>query len=107
MDCIIFNFKNKELANLFVIELNKFNIATKNIPDALEWHFAKYWDHIFKNQGISKKKLLNSFPKSSFHLEKSVAIFIFASENLKKVTKKVQIIKKILNNFKKKKKFIT
>ena len=87
---------------MFLIELNKFKIATKNIPDALEWHFVKYWDHIFKNQGISKKKLLNSFPKSSFHLEKSIAIFIFASENFKKVRKKVRIIEKILDNFKRK-----
>ena len=102
MDCVIFNFKSKKIANLFLIELNKFKIATKNIPDALEWHFVKYWDHIFKNQGISKKRLLNSFPKSSFHLEKSIAIFIFASENFKKVRKKVRIIEKILDNFKRK-----
>ncbi len=103
MDCIIFNFKNKKIATLFLNEINKIKIPTKNIPDALEWHFAKYWDHIFKNYGISKKKLLNSFPRSSFHLEKSIAIFIYASENLEKVKRKVKNIETILSNFKKNK----
>ena len=103
MDCIIFNFKNKKIAALFLKEMNKFKIATKNIPDALEWHFAKYWDHIFKQQGINKKKLLNKFPKSNFYLEKSIAIFIYASESSKKVQNKIKNIEKILNDFREKK----
>ena len=100
MDCIIFNFKNQNIANLFLEEIIKHKIATKNIPDALEWHFAKYWDHIFKNLRISKKKLFNSFPKSSLHLEKSIAIFIYASEKSKTVKNKIKNIEKILSNFK-------
>ena len=90
-------------AKFFLKEISKFKIATKNIPDALEWHFAKYWDHIFKEQGINKNQLLKSFPKSSLHLEKSIAIFIYASEELKKVRDKIKKIDKILGEMKKKK----
>ena len=99
-DCIIFNFKNTTLAKKFLIEITKLKIPTKNIPDALEWHFTKYWDHIFKDYGINKRKLFNMFPISSQHLEKSIAIFIYASEDIKIVQQKAISIKKILDNFK-------
>ena len=103
MDCIIFNFKTKNIASKFLMEISKIKIATKNIPDALEWHFAKYWDHIFKDFGISKRKLRNNFPISSNHLEKSIALFIYASESEKLVMLKAKKIDEILNNFKKQK----
>lgn len=100
-DCLIFNFKNRKLANLFLKKMNKNKIQTKNIPDALEWHFVKYWDHIFKKFGSSKKKLLRSFPKSSFYLEKSLSIFIFSNEEISFVKNKAKkldaILKEILN----------
>jgi|TARA_B110000116_G_C16759307_1_gene547532 8-amino-3,8-dideoxy-alpha-D-manno-octulosonate transaminase len=96
-DCIIFNFENRSITKKFVNEIKKHKIITKNVPDALEWHFAKYWDHIFTKFGISKKKLLNNFPKSSEHLEKSVSIFIYATESLNQVKSKAKKIENILN----------
>ena len=96
MDCIIFNFEKKLLAELFLKRIQQENIVTKNIPDALEWHFAKYWDHIFKSQ--SRQKLLKSFPTSSFHLEKSIAIFIYASEKIAATKLKAQKVEIILND---------
>ncbi len=102
-DCIIFNFQTKKVASKFLDEITNLKIATKNIPDALEWHFAKYWDHIFKKFGINKKKLLNNFPISTFHLEKSIALFIYASEKMKDVSLKAKKIDNVLKNFKKKK----
>lgn len=96
MDCIIFNFEKKTLAELFLKRIQQENIATKNIPDALEWHFAKYWDHIFKSQ--SRQKLLKSFPISSLYLEKSIAIFIYASEKIVTTKLKAQKVEKILND---------
>ena len=96
-DCIIFSFQNENIASRLLIELKKNKIPTKNVPDAIEWHFAKYWDHIFKSFGISKKKLLNMFPKSSEYLEKSLSIFIYASEKLSLVKNKANKVDKILN----------
>ena len=95
-DCIIFNFENRNLTKKFVREIKKKKIITKNVPDALEWHFAKYWSHIFSKFSISEKKLFNQFPKSSEYLEKSVSIFIHTKEDLKKVHSKAQKIENIL-----------
>ena len=56
-DCVIFNFTNEKLAKTFVKKLNENNLVTKNVPDAIEWHYAMYWDHIFKLFGLNKSKL--------------------------------------------------
>ena len=32
-------------------------LKTKNLPDAIEWHFAKHWIHVFKKFKINKKEL--------------------------------------------------
>ena len=95
-DCIIFNLKNKTIANKVLLEIKKQNIVTKNLPDAIEWHFAKYWDHIFKKYKITKRQLLNNFPKSSDYLERSIAIFIYTTEKLSEVKKKAKILDNIL-----------
>ena len=95
-DCIIFNLKNKTIANKVLLEIKKKNIVTKNLPDAIEWHFAKYWDHIFKRYKITKRQLLNNFPKSSDYLERSIAIFIYTTEKLSEVRKKAKILDNIL-----------
>ncbi len=96
-DCIIFNFKNKNLADKCLHKLVKSNIATKNVPDALEWHFVKYWDHIFKKYNISKKNLFKKFPQSSLNLEKSISIFIYTSESISSVKNKANKLEKILS----------
>ncbi len=95
-DCIIFNFKNKNIAKKVLTEMVKEKIATKNIPDALEWHFAKYWDHIFTKFNITKNKLLKSFPISSDYLERSISIFVYARDSEKNVINKSKKIEKIL-----------
>ena len=41
--------------------------------------------------------MLNNFPKSSEHLEKSVSIFIYATESLNQVKSKAKKIENILN----------
>ena len=97
-DCIIFNFKNLKITSKFLHEIKKYKIITKNVPDAIEWHFAKYWDHIFKKYDVSKKKLLKSFPRSSDYLERSCSIFIYASEEISEVKSKAKKLEKILNN---------
>jgi 8-amino-3,8-dideoxy-alpha-D-manno-octulosonate transaminase len=97
-DCIIFNFKNKNLSDQFLKKMVKAKLPTKNIPDALEWHFSKYWDHIFKKFKISKRKLLTSFPRSSYLLEKSISIFIFSTEKTSSVENNAKKIDKILKD---------
>ena len=72
-------------------------MPTKNLPDAIEWHFSIYWDHIFKLFNIKKNKLKNMFKKSQKILFSSVAIPIYVSDSKKKVQKKIETISKLID----------
>ncbi len=80
-DCLIFYLPNKNLANTFDKMLKAKKIKTKNLPSAINWHFAKHWDHIFKNFGYNKKKLTKKFSKSSYFLDRAIAIPISSIKN--------------------------
>ena len=81
--------------------MKKNNLITKNVPDAIEWHFAIYWDHIFKKYGIKKNKLKKMFVKSQDYLSRSIAIPIFVKESIKSTNERVNKFKKILDEFNK------
>ncbi len=98
-DCIIFSIDDLKKIKKILTELSKKNIITKNVPDAIEWHFAKYWDHIFKEQKISKQQLETKFLKSSYYLERSIAIPIFVKEPLKQTIKKAKELSQIIKSF--------
>ena len=70
-DNFIFYVKNNYEKNKVLKILKKNNLSTKNLPDAIKWHCAFYWKHIFK------KKELNNVLKTKKILDKAIAIPIF------------------------------
>jgi len=56
--------------------LKKVGIGTKNLPDAIKWHFAFYWRH-----AISKKQLKNTY-KSKKILENYIAVPILLKKSV-------------------------
>tara|TARA_Y100000590_G_scaffold205350_2_gene232874 strand:+ start:9138 stop:10292 length:1155 start_codon:yes stop_codon:yes gene_type:complete len=86
-DCLIFRVKSKKTAKKFVKLMVQKKLNTKNVPDAIEWHFAKHWMHIFKRFKINKKKLGKELLPSSNLLEKSIAIPISSIRNDRKTSK--------------------
>ena len=53
--------------------LQQAGIGTKNLPDAIRWHFARYWDHIYsgERQGLRRS---DGWEKSAKLLECAIAI---------------------------------
>ncbi len=47
-DTLIIQLDNKDLADNLVSIMKGEGLGTKNVPDAIEWHFAKHWDHMFR-----------------------------------------------------------
>lgn len=70
-DNFIFYVKNNNEKNKILKILKKYNIGTKNLPDAIKWHCAYYWKHIFK------KKDLKYVQKTKKILDTAIAIPIF------------------------------
>ncbi|MDC0853506.1 aminotransferase class V-fold PLP-dependent enzyme [Candidatus Pelagibacter sp.] len=72
-ESLIINFKNKKIAETVAKKLQKESINTKILPEALTWHFAKYWSHI---ESLKKRQKLE-FDKSYQILKKSLSLPIF------------------------------
>ncbi len=86
-DTFIFTVKDKIKRKKIIKTLNKEGFGTKNLPDAIKWHCAYYWDHALplkqtKRIIKSKKILSNSIAipillKKSPHQYKKLAKKIF------------------------------
>jgi 8-amino-3,8-dideoxy-alpha-D-manno-octulosonate transaminase len=96
-DCLIFNFPKPEHAQQFVKFINTMGLSTKNIPDAIEWHFARHWNHIFEKYGLSSNDLHKLTQQSADILDRSVAIPVMVKDEDKIVLKKSNILKKAVN----------
>ena len=89
-DTLIFFEENENLRNKIVQHLKKQDFGTKNLPDAIEWHCASFWDHALTKEQINKTK------KTQDILNKAIAIPIW----LKKSVKDYSILGKVLKNLK-------
>lgn len=92
-DTLIFHLPAKEHADIFAQKMSKVGLGTKNIPSAMEWHFAGFWDHIFTN--LSKKELWNKFLPSYELLSRSIALPISVKTTKAELKKTVSLLKKI------------
>ncbi len=75
-DTLIFKCLNKSKRKKIVKLLNKKGFGTKNLPDAIKWHCAYYWDHALRSKQIKKLK------KTKDLLELSIAIPIWLSKTV-------------------------
>ena len=89
-DTFIFFEENENLRNKIVQHLKKQGFGTKNLPDAIEWHCASFWDHALTKDQINRTK------KTQNILNKAIAIPIW----LKKSVKDYSILGKDLKNLK-------
>jgi len=96
-DCIIFNLPKPEQAKQFVKLLNENGLFTKNIPDAIEWHFSRYWDHIFTDYNLSLDDLQVLTAKSANILERSIAIPIMVTASEGAIIKNCETLKHVSN----------
>lgn len=86
-DSVSFFLPTEKQTQEFVIRWKATGNTTKNIPDAMKWHFAKYWKHIpFKSKGLDKSELI---------LNRTVSIPVYVNmpeENIKNMVSSVREI---------------
>lgn len=72
-DTLVFFLPDEATATAFARRLSAEGIATKNLPDALDWHFAGTWGHMFS--GIpSLADPESRWPRSAELLRRSIAL---------------------------------
>ena len=73
-DAVIFEVPTKDAADRFATALGEAQIGTKNLPDAMEWHFAGYWDHMCSGLGLTKEELWASLLPTYERLCRCIAL---------------------------------
>lgn len=97
-DTLIFFLKNKNLAKKMEKYLTKNKIDTKNLPDAIDWHFAGNWGHIFKDIKLYKKNFKTKWNITRNYLERAIAIPIYVNDSQKKIKSVSLKINNYFNN---------
>lgn len=73
-DCLIFELPSADQTTVFVQRMDAAGLGQKNLPNAFEWHFAGFWDHIFSRFGMTKDELWAHTLPSYEHLARCIAV---------------------------------
>ena len=73
-DALVFFLKTSEQAKRFAEKMRENRIGTKNLPDAIRWHFSKHWEHLFATNGSEKSNYKSRWASSANLLERTIAL---------------------------------
>ena len=91
-DCFIFFVEQKSLRLKIIKILQDKKFGTKNIPDALKWHCAYYWDHALdKNEYLRSKKTMEI-------LKQAIAIPMLLKKSLKDYKLLIRNINRVISS---------
>lgn len=93
-DTLIFFLNKRENASAFAKALAKKGIGTKNLPDAVNWHYAGTWTHIFHNFPEYKGKNLEKvWEQSTDYLRRSIALPVMVKMTSKRINEVIDAVK--------------
>ncbi|MEK6809743.1 MAG: DegT/DnrJ/EryC1/StrS family aminotransferase [Nanoarchaeota archaeon] len=97
-DTLFFFVENKDKAKLFAKMMKEKGLGTKNVPDAIDWHFAGTWTQIFHDFDEYKGKELSQVWKNSNDLlRRSIALPILVNWNAEDINRIIENLKEIAN----------
>ena len=96
-DTLIFNFENTDLTERFVKAYYEAGYGTKNVPDAIDWHFAGTWNQMFTGVPAYRDSWSTAWSKSAALLSRSVAIPVMVKSSHEDLEKQVGAINRILS----------
>ena len=73
-DALVMYFDDRETTARFLAGLKREGLGTKNVPDAMRWHFAKHWSHMFEKYGWYRATYREQWQRSADILECAVAL---------------------------------
>ncbi len=97
-DTLIFSFKSAELVSAFIKNFSDHGFSSKILPDAMDWHFAGSWNHIFSPANGYSQDLISHWPKTFSLLSRSIAIPIHYNMSDEYSLELVKAIRKSMPN---------
>ncbi|MGD0024841.1 MAG: DegT/DnrJ/EryC1/StrS family aminotransferase [Xanthobacteraceae bacterium] len=86
-DTLVFYLPDRSRTAAFVSSMRAKGLGTKNLPDAIGWHFSKHWTHVMKDHPLYGGKTETAWTKSADLLERSVAIAIMVKMDETRIDK--------------------
>ena len=97
-DAFVFFVATKELASKVRLRLDsKIQVATKILPEAVSWHFAKHWTHM-PNLKIVSRPGTSPLVQSTDLLSKAISLPISRSLTQNKIEAIAEVIKECLED---------
>ncbi len=97
-DTLIFFVENRDKASLFARKLISKGIGTKNLPDAINWHYAGTWTQVFYDFDEYKGKDLEKvWSQSTDYLRRAIALPIMVNMSDERIEQVINIVKEIAN----------
>lgn len=87
-DTLIFFVGSREKASKFAKALIAKGLGTKNLPDAINWHFAGTWTQIFGNKDLEKV-----WAQSTGYLRRAIALPIMVNMSDEQIEKIILSVK--------------
>jgi 8-amino-3,8-dideoxy-alpha-D-manno-octulosonate transaminase len=97
-DTLIFYFETKQLCDAFLKKYLAAGYITKNVPDAIDWHFAGTWNHMFGGVPAYRDTWRTAWAKSADLLDRSVAVPIFIKKSVEEMRAQGEMMLSILNS---------
>lgn len=73
-DTLMFFLPTEKAAQKAVADFAAAGIGLKNVPDAMRWHFAGFWGHIWKDQPRYAGNFENAWSKSRDFLNRCISL---------------------------------
>ncbi len=94
-DALAFQLPTAELAQAFAQHMAAEGLGTKNLPDAMDWHFAGTWDHIFCDYGMTKEELWKAVLPSYERLSRCIAVPVMVKDTPERVQEILEMLRRI------------
>lgn len=73
-DSLMFMLKDRAQTQAFLAGMKREGLGTKNVPDAMRWHFAKHWSYMFEKHGWYRETYERRWQRSADLLESAIAL---------------------------------
>jgi 8-amino-3,8-dideoxy-alpha-D-manno-octulosonate transaminase len=73
-DALVLFLETREQAKRFAEKMRENGLGTKNLPDAIRWHFSKHWKHLFATSGSEESNWKSRWASSANLLERAIAL---------------------------------
>ena len=86
-DTLIFELPERGHAEQFAAVMAERGLGTKNLPDAMDWHFAGVWTHMLDEFGLSEDELRERCRPTEERLRRCIAVPVMVRDDADKVAR--------------------